>query len=149
MRKNSEVELLKKISGIRQLQHTAAKAELARTRIALSEKEKALKLRQIEEETAEKHWRDAVSGASLRLETVPIWAASIVRQGVLTRQAVSAVEDATTTRDRSVTALYMAESRSEVATEQARSAYAERQRKLEEDAVHDAADRHLQHGIKP
>lgn len=148
MRRNLEVGLLKKIAGIRQLQHAAAKAEFARANFALSEKTETLKLQKIEEKTVEQHWQDAVSGPSLRLEITPIWADAVTRQGALTQRAAGAVESAATARDRSVTALYMAERRSDAAAEQVRYAWTEHLRKLEEDAVQDAADRHLQHGAK-
>jgi len=149
MRGRPEAALLKKIAGIRQLQRAAAEAEAARAVAALSEKEQALKLRQGEEKTIEEHWQDSVSGPSVRLETMPIWAEAVARQNTLTQNAVAAMDSASHAKDRSAAALYQAERRSDAAADQARLAWSDHLRKLEDDAVQDAADRHLQYGVKP
>jgi len=146
MRAKTEAALLKKIAGIRRLQRAAAEAEAARAVAALSEKAQALKLRQDEEKAIEEHWQSSVSGPSVRLETMPIWAEAVARQNTLTRNAAAARDSASYAKDRGAAALYQAERQSDAAAEQARLAWSEHLRKLEDDAVQDAADRHLQHG---
>lgn len=148
MRRKQQTVLFKKIADIRQLQRVAAEAELARAVCALSQETQALKVRQDEEGKLEEHWKDAVLGSSLRLETMPIWAHAVARQSALTQHATAAVDNASLERDRSAAALCLAERHSDVAGKQAQQAWNDHLRELEEGAVQDAADRHLQYGVR-
>ncbi len=148
MRRKVEVDLLRKIAGIRQLQLAAAEAAMVRANLALSEKNEVLRAKETEREAIEQNWKDALSAPFLPLEIMPLWAEAVVRRDGMVRHAANVADNAALVRDLCVAEWRIAEQRGNVADDMALRARNEHLRKLEEDALLDSADRHLQHWRK-
>jgi len=148
MRSRQERDALRKVAEIRALKLAAAEAQSAQAKARLSQESEQLERRKSELEDTQEHWQQSVSSQALRLEIAPLWGQTVQKMDTQFQQARGQVDRATSAQDAALKALGVADQTAKLADRLARRAAGSYRRDLEEAALNDAADRHLQHGRK-
>lgn len=149
MRKKMQRDALRKIAEIRSLQLVAAETLAEQAQGVLLKESGELERREAELGKIEEDWRDMVSRPVLVLETMTFWGQAVQQQDAQHAHARKAVDRATADHKWAVKAFYLAKQNARAADEKAKAAAGSYLRSLDEAALHEMADRHLQHGRKP
>jgi hypothetical protein len=142
MRRRDEVSLLRAITEIRDLQRAAAEMEAARAAAALREKNDVKSEAERACQSSEERWLNAVQAPAIRLDVMPLWSAHVIREGESARRASSDAEAASAELKRRATDWHAAVARRDAAGALACEAAKDEQRRREEAALQEAADRH-------
>jgi hypothetical protein len=148
MRSRRERDALRKVAEIRALKCAAAEAAASQAQALHRKETEALELRKAELEKTQEHWRESVGQGALRLDIAPLWGQTVRQEDARFHQAGVVAERAASAHDVARKALGAADQTSKLADRLAKRAANFYRRDLEEAALNDATDRHLQHGRK-
>ena len=148
MRSKRERDALRKVAGIRALKCAAAEATASQAQALLMKETETLEQRKAELGKTEEHWQDAVGQGALRLDIAPLWGQTVRRDDARLHQASVVVDKAATAHDAAKKTLGVADQTAKMADRLAKRAANFYRQDLEEAALNDATDRHLQHGRK-
>ena len=143
MRRKDEVSRLRAITEIRELQRVAAEMETARAAAILREKNEAKTDAERERQSSEEHWLDAVQAPAIRLDLMPLWSARVMRQGESVQRSSADAEAASAELKRRAGNWHAAVARRDAADTLACEAAKDEQRRREEAALQESADRHI------
>jgi hypothetical protein len=144
MRLKQQIEQLRKIVAIRQLQCDAAETLAARAASLVSERDELLQRASRQRAEAEQHWQDVSSQGAIVLELMHAWKAQVQREDGQVRCAEDVVAAARVAHQRSVQDFLATRQKSDVAESVAGQTAREHRLHLEERDLQDASDRHLQ-----
>ena len=149
MRRRGDHVQLKTIAAIRDLQRLAAENRAARAAAALREKESHRDDHERQRQSLEDSWTASLSEPSIDMSLSSLWSAALLRQETVVRECRRDAETAAADVKRRASDLHVATMRRDVAKDMAQSAVKARQRRLEEIALQDVADRHAQRRRMP
>jgi hypothetical protein len=144
MARRLDLDFLRKVAEIRDLQQMSARTTAMAAAVALQEKQDLLRDGRSKQATVEGKWQDFMTAPRLQMEVMPFWSAKLKREAAQVCAAMQSVETAqVTSRDKSV-AWHAAQLRSDKARELLQLHLKVHLRHRDEVALQEMEDRHLQ-----
>jgi hypothetical protein len=146
MSPRTDLNQLRQIAIIRDLQSVAAKADALRAAAVRREADARLEDTQRERDAVEQHWQATLSAPSLDIQTLGWWSSALQRQDGVVQHAAREARNAGQELERRAENFHAATLRSDMARDVVRDFIADAATRRDEAAMQQASDRHLQRG---